>query len=96
MATISVITADAEYECNTPMRAFARREDADAFLQSIFEYAKTWKNMPDFSTDDGAADHAAYDKWVRWEKRWNKKHPAGEYWASYRNNFSITDVELSP
>lgn len=95
---VSVLMADAEYEHNTPVRAFIHRAEADALLQSIVEYNQTWKNMPDFSGDprDEIPDQRAYEKWVRWEKRWNKKHPAGAEWAGYRANFSIIDVELSP
>ena len=94
MATIYVITADAEYETRTPICAFSEREDADIFLQRIRVHDESYEPPP-HDTGDKDADQAAYEKWERRLKRLAKKHPAGETWASYRTDFSITEVELA-
>lgn len=94
MSKIYVITADAEYETRTPICAFSERADADVFIANIRKHDETYEPPP-HDTGDEDADQAAYEKWERREKRRAKKHPAGECWAYYRTDFSITEVELS-
>lgn len=89
---VYVITADAEYETRTPILVFETKVGAVGFIMAVNEYAKTVKFSP---VGDGTAESdREYEKWERWKKRWDKKHPAGPHWASYLDNFSVTPVPL--
>lgn len=92
MSTVFVITADAEYECNHAIRCYALREDADAFIAAILDYDLTWRSCPDI--EDSPENDKEWERWNRWKNRWDKKHPAGREWASYRHAFSVTEVPL--
>lgn len=92
MSSVFVIMADAEYECNHAIRCYSSKEDADSFIAAIREYDLTWRSCP--GIEDSEDNDKDWKKWDRWKDGWDKKHPAGKEWASYRHAFSITEVPL--
>ena len=88
-AKVYVVTADAPYETRTPIAAYASREAADAFVESCRVYASTYRP---FMGDADSGDDCA--KWDKRYGRWASKHPAGREWASYMDEFSVSEVPL--
>ena len=85
---IHVITADAAHECNTPIRAYASRERAEAFMERVRQHVARKPVCPP-DTGDEVADTAAAEAWWELNEAWMRRHPAGRDWAYYGSDFTI-------
>ncbi|TAA42916.1 hypothetical protein EAT51_04245 [Pseudoxanthomonas winnipegensis] len=81
---IYVITADADHECNTPIRAYASRDRAEAFMERVRRHVA---RRPECPTDTG--DTAVAESWWELNEAWMSRHPAGREWAYYGSDFTI-------
>jgi hypothetical protein len=88
-----VIGSEVEGSC--VFAAFEAKRDAETFAKLCNEYKPTTPkpHLPDAL--DTAEDQAAFE--IAWKKfkRWQRKHPAGEYGSGY-NSYDVQRLRLQP
>lgn len=75
-----------DYDSTVIAGVYESREDADAMLAAVRAYCtdNEWPSSP--RTD---ASDAAFNKWERALKKWNKKHPLGPELAYHKDDFNV-------
>lgn len=84
---VFLVTADTLYEGSDAVRAFVRKEDAEAFAKKCQEYAWTYKSCPSVH-----ASESDRDKWQEDDRAWYANHPAGPYTQS--DLYSVTPIAI--
>lgn len=84
--------ADTLYEGSDPVKAFATKPQAEAFALRCRTYAITRPECPG-SVADTPESNAAWEKYLKRQHRWQRRHPAGEA-SAMRNDFSVMAIDL--
>lgn len=95
---VYVITADADYHSNKPIRAYARRGQAEAFMERVRVHSER-RPSPPGQIEGGQRteqDDVAHDRWWESHEKWLARHPAGKEWATYDRDFTIHELRVIP
>lgn len=90
MKTVFVVSAAVAHEGSSPVRAFERKEDADAFETECDIYQNTMPQYPG-GGGFGAGSHEARAEYRAKVKAWEEAHPAGAS-GSTADYFNVTEV----
>lgn len=91
MTPVFVVSAGVGYDGSSPVRAFERKEDADAFEAECDAYQNTMPQWPSFATRIGREGHEARAEYRAKVEAWEEAHPAGAS-GSTADYFSVTEV----
>lgn len=89
VSEIFLVMADTMYEGGTPVCAFERKEDAEAFAQACRDYDATYpvEVMGKLLEDD-------FDEWHAAEKKWVSGHPGEQ--TSTQFGYSVHPLPFGP
>lgn len=82
---IYILSAGTNYEGASVIAAFHNQADAEELAEKCRQFDKIKPRCPDQDASDDA-----WGKWVKKEKAWKKKHPAGSDYDYY----SVEKAEL--
>ena len=71
---IFVVLATVDHEASDPVRAFARKEDADALVKQCRDYEDAHKRSPEMD-----APEEEWDAWLEANRAWEAAHPAAPF-----------------
>ena len=85
---IFVVLATVDHEASDPVRAFARKEDADALVKQCRDYEDAHQRSPEMG-----APEEEWDAWLEANRAWEAAHPAAPF---FRRDYCAVPVPFVP
>lgn len=89
--SVFLVVAECDHESTTPLRAFLQALDAETFVKECEGYRRTRPQCPS-SIEDTPENDRAWDRFMRRDAQFKRKHIAGEH--AHCDRFSMVEVPL--
>jgi hypothetical protein len=89
--SVFLVAAEYDHQTTTPLLSFVKESDAHAFLKECEDYKKTRPQCPS-SVEDTPENDRAWDRFIRRDAQFRRKHIAGEH--VHCDRFSVVEVPL--